>query len=582
MTDDADARDLDQWLLLPVSALGLSDRAAAHLKRNRVACLGDLVRRPESELAGAPDLGDAGLAEIKARLADMDLDLGMPLSGWSAGNDESDRLAALVAAGHGGDVGTDDLRSLHSARIEDLGLSNRSTNALLGANVRFVGDLVRRSGREIRRLPKLGDRSMAEVRTMMSELGLSFDTDVGEWTTERAEAEGRVEAPSWGPELRAENAASFKEELLAVIEMILPNLPTHRRVLVAYHQLDGGPAVSLGHISRHGGEYGFRRSVSTVRASRVAAFAKDRIAGKAPRASFPHWEPSVAKAERAGMLSEAGFMAAFGYEDAGFGSGEGYRALKFTAELFGLPFPFDSFSLTGGTMVVAGDGHAVRTLQGKLRHRVTGRSFERTAETAKELEAPRQAVEALVEMDRRLEFLDASRKYFWRRPRLPVVEGGYVGNPVLACLCKLFSVAPRVSTADILDAVGRCKPTAENPSEDVLGAIVERSGMFRVEGNAVSRLPGRTFRHLTRIDAALLRTADGHEEDVPAKALLDGLQEAGLTIDYARSALIYTPFLRRTDAGGPRDRWFELLPSLRGFDVERIEDARAPNEAGVS
>ncbi len=583
MTDDADARDLDQWLLLPVSALGLSDRSAAQLKRHRVECLGDLVRKSESELARAAHPGDAGLTEVKARLADMDLALGMRLPGWSAGDDESDRLAALAAAGHGRDAGTAGLERLYSARIEDLDLSNRLTNALLAGDVRFIGDLVQRSERDLERMPRLGTRSVAEIRTMMSELRLSFDTDVGEWTAERAEARGRVGTPSWKPELRAGNAVSFKDEILAVTGLILRN-PAHHGALAAYHQLDGGPAVTFAHIGRNGGKYGFQGSVTTERVSQVVALARDRISLKAPRAAFSHWERSVAKAQRAGILPEAGFTAMFGYEEAEFGSGEGYRALKFAAELFGLPFPFDSYSLTGGTMVTAGDGHAARTLQGKLRHRVSGKGFERTAETAKDLEVARQVVEALVEMDHWFEFLDASRKYFWRRPRLPVVEGGSIANPILICLCKLFSVAPRISVADIQDAMGRCKPVRGKLPREVLGTILERSRMFSVEGNTVSRLPGRNFRHLTRIDAALLRIGNRHGGAVPARVLIDGLLvEAGLTLEYARLALAHTPFLRRKAASrNRRGKWYELLPSLRGLDVARIEEARAPDGSGAS
>ncbi len=57
-------------------------------------------------------------------------------------------------------------------RIETLGLSLRTTNALAGANIRTVGGLVRKKEADIENIEGLGPKGIQEIRKALSEYGI--------------------------------------------------------------------------------------------------------------------------------------------------------------------------------------------------------------------------------------------------------------------------------------------------------------------------------------------------------------------------------------------------------------------------
>lgn len=62
--------------------------------------------------------------------------------------------------------------------IEDLELSQRSSNCFKAANITLIRDLVKMSEREIENLPNFGKKCMDEVKEKLKELELSFSMDV--------------------------------------------------------------------------------------------------------------------------------------------------------------------------------------------------------------------------------------------------------------------------------------------------------------------------------------------------------------------------------------------------------------------
>jgi len=59
-------------------------------------------------------------------------------------------------------------------KIEDLGLSARTTNALIGASVKTVGGLVRKSGDDILALEGLGAKAVSEIGDALKKHGLNL------------------------------------------------------------------------------------------------------------------------------------------------------------------------------------------------------------------------------------------------------------------------------------------------------------------------------------------------------------------------------------------------------------------------
>lgn len=70
---------MNELLSQPIEILGLSSRPFNSLKNAHVATIGDLVKKTESELAVVRNLGKKSVDEIKEKLNEHSLNLGMQL-----------------------------------------------------------------------------------------------------------------------------------------------------------------------------------------------------------------------------------------------------------------------------------------------------------------------------------------------------------------------------------------------------------------------------------------------------------------------------------------------------------------------
>lgn len=75
--DDEDMKLIREILRIPVEEMELSVRASNCLKNADIHTLGDLTRRSEDEIAKTRNFGKKSLQEIKAKLAEWELALGM-------------------------------------------------------------------------------------------------------------------------------------------------------------------------------------------------------------------------------------------------------------------------------------------------------------------------------------------------------------------------------------------------------------------------------------------------------------------------------------------------------------------------
>ena len=85
---DADANQLNRYLLKKVDELELSVRSANCLKNDNIIYIGDLVQKTEAEMLRTPNFGRKSLNEIKEVLSSMGLRLGMDIPGWPPENIE--------------------------------------------------------------------------------------------------------------------------------------------------------------------------------------------------------------------------------------------------------------------------------------------------------------------------------------------------------------------------------------------------------------------------------------------------------------------------------------------------------------
>lgn len=70
--------------------------------------------------------------------------------------------------------------NLHRS-VDDLELSVRSANCLRNANIRFIGELVRRTEAEMLKTKNFGRKSLNEIKALLSEMGLSLGMKLDGW-----------------------------------------------------------------------------------------------------------------------------------------------------------------------------------------------------------------------------------------------------------------------------------------------------------------------------------------------------------------------------------------------------------------
>jgi DNA-directed RNA polymerase subunit alpha len=87
------------------------------------------------------------------------------------------------------------LRELLSESVEELELSVRSANCLKTANIKTIGDLVRKTETDMLKYKNFGRKSLNEIKEILGGMGLSFGMDVDAILAKgKAPALPRVEA----------------------------------------------------------------------------------------------------------------------------------------------------------------------------------------------------------------------------------------------------------------------------------------------------------------------------------------------------------------------------------------------------
>jgi DNA-directed RNA polymerase subunit alpha len=87
------------------------------------------------------------------------------------------------------------IHELLQRSVEELELSVRSSNCLRNANIKSIGDLVRKTESDMLKFRNFGRKSLKEISDILTSMGLHFGMDVDFYTDERkAEAAARLKA----------------------------------------------------------------------------------------------------------------------------------------------------------------------------------------------------------------------------------------------------------------------------------------------------------------------------------------------------------------------------------------------------
>jgi DNA-directed RNA polymerase subunit alpha len=66
-------------------------------------------------------------------------------------------------------------------KINDLELSIRSQNCLRNDNIKYIGDLVKKSESEMLKTPNFGKKSLNEIKNMLEAINLNFGMEIKNW-----------------------------------------------------------------------------------------------------------------------------------------------------------------------------------------------------------------------------------------------------------------------------------------------------------------------------------------------------------------------------------------------------------------
>ena len=153
---------LNQVLRIPITDFELSVRARNSLNKMNILSLGDLVVKTEAELLAVKNFGETSLNEIKEILNSKRLRLGMNRSEAAAS------IASRAVAGPGIE------EEEESQPISALKLSIRARRVVENLGALTLRDVCQHSEEELLGMPNFGATSLAELKTKLTEFGLTL------------------------------------------------------------------------------------------------------------------------------------------------------------------------------------------------------------------------------------------------------------------------------------------------------------------------------------------------------------------------------------------------------------------------
>ena len=82
----------------------------------------------------------------------------------------------------------DEYKDILLAPVDELYLTVRTTNCLAAEKIKYVGDLVQRTERELFLIPNLGKKSLDEIKEVLAAFNLSLNMKMSEWPPEEMQS----------------------------------------------------------------------------------------------------------------------------------------------------------------------------------------------------------------------------------------------------------------------------------------------------------------------------------------------------------------------------------------------------------
>lgn len=412
---------------------------------------------------------------------------------------------------------------------------------------------------------------------------LRKETETAPADTGRHRSAGLEDAPESDAITAPATARDFREELTAIVKAVVREAAgaLAADTFVAYYRVAGGPSRSIRRLAGAARDHGCRTVPSRERARLAVVAGREVLARVAGRVRFRHWDAASAQAKAQVPQPLPAFLAPFGYDPDSPRPEEIGETLRRMAGLFGLAFPF-RFRATAKEMWVTPDDPEEADTVVETVHRLDAlppAPWHEWAEVTRSLAEPETArLRRVLETSARWSFLDPPGRFFWRRPTtLPPKHAENIGNPVLAALCRMFTVGVEARREMLLPALARTRGLRGRPiPEPVLLGIASRSGLFEVTPVSLRRRSGAAWfppaprdRALARLSAALGRTL--LRTDLEA-----ALVAAGATPNSARVEITRSPLLLPVEAPRHRrHRTYRFLFAPRHLFVPEAEAGKS-------
>lgn len=538
-------------LSMQVDELPFTVRASNCLQREKILCVADLVRKTSAELLAIQNMGVTSVHDIQRTLSIFGLRLGM----------SSDEVSATLSA--------------HSTDTQDCDAFLDVMNLLARSGVRRAADVTRMTSEDILALPGLGRDALAVLENGLRLWGLYLCPISRENVATFKKRTGAFDTTGGNADIGTERPESVRDELTDTVTRLLEDVRgVSPRGFLAHHGVDGAPRSTLQEIGDAGNLYGFSRPVTRERVRQVLTRTERRLMARSRRARFDLWKTTVETARHRAPASAQIFVSWFGYR-AVSNPDRVIEMLRRCANIFKLEFPFDvkTWSEIGSLVVVS--GQHVDSLVSRLREAVRG-PYVDLAELSGQTGAEADSVARIVAACPQFEFLDDTRRYLWKRPYLPPRNFTITGNAILTSLCKVFSVAARVTSADLALSLPRDRMFRKAGSIveiplSVLEGVAEKSGLFETKDGQITKKTGNEWSVIGQRDLALLAICAEHGRVVPSHVIYSGLVRFGLTRENAAAVVAYSPFLVHTQPGiGHREGIYKFVVRPDDIDLDEL------------
>lgn len=163
-----------QVLAQPVAEISFSPRVRNALAKLGVNSLGDLVQKTEEELLTIPNFGRTSLREVKEFLSSKGLAMA---SSSGPGGAIEEPLAVATAAVDGAPAAAPASDEILQKNLSDVEWSGRIRKVFEKLNLVTIGDLLKKTEKDLLKSKNLGVTSIKEIRRKLGQFGVAMQAE---------------------------------------------------------------------------------------------------------------------------------------------------------------------------------------------------------------------------------------------------------------------------------------------------------------------------------------------------------------------------------------------------------------------